>query len=163
MVNPVTCLMAQPIGCPFTGICQISGRSMQRGILIMSPTSRNHKASLIPLIPLEARIPHSEISSSDLQHSSLDEMEHSTDEYVYPPVSSEELDSIELRTISLSRASSPDPEIRRATYETFQKAVLEDGFLILVDHGLSSEQVCASSVGNGMALILLVILDTSTV
>ena len=61
--------------------------------------------------------------------------------YVYPDETKEQLDWAELRTLHLSDFDSPDPSVRQALQDDFERAVYEDGFLYIVDHGLSQEQV----------------------
>lgn len=61
--------------------------------------------------------------------------------WVPPAETKADVDWATLRTIDLSKFESPDPAEREAMYETFKSAVFEDGFLYLVNFGLSQEQI----------------------
>jgi isopenicillin N synthase-like dioxygenase len=61
--------------------------------------------------------------------------------YVAPPETKADISYANLRTNDLSKFDSPDASDRDALYEEFKKAITEDGFLYLVNFGLSQEQV----------------------
>ena len=69
---------------------------------------------------------------------------HKLRPYSYPNETKEQLDWAELRTLHLSDFDSNDQSVRQALQDDFEKAVYEDGFLYIVDHGLSQEQASAA-------------------
>ena len=61
--------------------------------------------------------------------------------YIAPPESKANVEYAQLRTIDLSKFDSPDTDVRDSLFEDFKKAIAEDGFLYLVNFGLTQEQV----------------------
>jgi hypothetical protein len=61
--------------------------------------------------------------------------------YVAPPETKADVEYANLRTIDLSKFDSPDGAVRDSLFEEFKKAIAEDGFLYLVNFGLTQEQV----------------------
>ena len=59
-----------------------------------------------------------------------------------PPPPTGPLDWMSLRTISLADYDSADSSMQDRMKTNFRNAISEDGFLTLVDHGLSQEEVC---------------------
>lgn len=61
--------------------------------------------------------------------------------WVPPQTTKQNLEWADLRTIELSLLDSLDPEVVRGLVETTKKAIKDDGFLFLMDFGVSIEQV----------------------
>ncbi|KAF8857022.1 Clavaminate synthase-like protein [Acephala macrosclerotiorum] len=62
-------------------------------------------------------------------------------EWIPPQPTKQDLEWADLRTIELSLLDSPDPDVGRGLVEMTKKAIKEDGFLFLMDYGVSIEQL----------------------
>ena len=65
--------------------------------------------------------------------------------WVAPPETKGDVKWANLRTIDLSKVDSPDPAVQKEVFEEFRTAIKEDGFLYLVNFGLTQDQVGATA------------------
>lgn len=61
--------------------------------------------------------------------------------WIPPKPTTEDLDWAEIHTIDLSLLDSPDPKVVRDLVQLTRKSINEDGFLYLVNYGVSTDQL----------------------
>lgn len=66
--------------------------------------------------------------------------------WIPPQPTQMSLEWADLRTIELSLLDSDDPAIISQLVNTTKAAIKEDGFLFLMDYGVSLEQVCKLAI-----------------
>ncbi len=67
------------------------------------------------------------------------------EQWIPPPATREVVDFAKLHTIDLSLLDSPDPAVVAELVKTTKEAIQEDGFLYLVNYGVTLEQVSSRS------------------